>query len=199
MEFSSSSDRVLGQRDNNGKGDPAATHELLVILRGYRPHIFRFLLASFGDPDLAKVLTQRCVEAAFREWNEGDDQALSRKSLMRFAVNLERRHWLIQQLSFWRKTDVKTAGLVHLNDWLPCDQKSIIDQIGRRDEVKRIWCAVCGLSNEQRIVFLLHCVDEMTSSEIAEVTDLHRWAVNALLVEALTAIRMTGTQQEGPQ
>jgi RNA polymerase sigma-70 factor, ECF subfamily len=167
----------------------------LVILRGYRPHIFRFLLASFGDAELAKTLTERCTEIAFHKWTGGDDQSLSRKSLMRVAVNLERRHWLKHQLHFWRKTEVKTAGLAHLNSWLPNDQLSIEDQIGARGNLKRVWHAVCGLSNEQKIVFLLHCVDEMTSSEIAEVADLHEWTVRALLAEALSIIRVTGSEE----
>ena len=164
-------------------------HELLAILRGYRPYIFRFLLASFGDPELARTLTQRCSEIVFCKWTAGDDQSLSRKSLMRVAVNLERRHWRKQQLCLWRNTEVKTAGLAYMNDWLPNDQRSIEDQIGAREKVKSVWRAVCGLSNEQKIVFLLHCVDEMTSSEIAEITDLRERTVHALLAEALNRIR----------
>jgi RNA polymerase sigma factor (sigma-70 family) len=108
---------------------------------------------------------------------------------MRVAVNLERRHWRKQQLCLWRKTEVKTAGLAHLSNWLPNDQRSIEDQIGAREKVKCVWCAICGLSNERKIVFLLHCVDEMTSSEIAEITDLHERTVRALLAEALSRIR----------
>lgn len=181
--------RRHGKRDTNDNDERVYMHELLAILRGYRPHVFRFLLASFGDPELARTLTQRCTEIAFYKWTAGDDQSLSRKSLMRVAVNLVRRHWRKQQLCLWRKTEVKTAGLAYMNDWLPNDQRSIEDQIGTRERVKCVWCAVCGLSNEQKIVFLLHCVDEMTSSEIAEITDLHERKVRGLLAEALSIIR----------
>ena len=90
---------------------------------------------------------------------------------------------------------MKTAGLAHLNNWLPNDQRSIEDQIGAREKVKCVWCAICGLSNEQKIVFLLHCVDEMTSSEIAEIADLHEWTVRALLAEALTIIGVAGNPE----
>lgn len=191
MEIGSLSDSGRGKRDTNDNDERVYMHELLAILRGYRPYVFRFLLASFGDPELARTLTQRCTEIAFCKWTAGDDQSLSRKSLMRVAVNLERRHWRKQQLCLWRKTEVKTAGFAHLNNWLPNDQRSIEDQIGAREKIKCVWCAICGLSNEQKIVFLLHCVDEMTSSEIAEVADLYQWKVVELLSEALSRIRAT--------
>lgn len=150
MEVSSISASGRGKRDTDDNDEGVYMHELLAILRGYRPHVFRFLLASFGDPELARTLTQRCTEIAFCKWTAGDDQSLSRKSLMRVAVNLERRHWRKQQLCLWRKTEVKTAGLTYMDNWLPNDQRSIEDQIGAREKVKCIWSAICGLSNEQK-------------------------------------------------
>lgn len=191
MENSSSIDSAFGQQHNNGASSAGCIHELVAILRDYRPHVFRFLLASFGDPELARDLTQHCVETAFWRWSRGYDESLSRKSMMRLAVNLERRHWLKKRFCFWRKEAVKTTGIIHLNDWLPNNQQSIADRIGTREQIKRVWEAVCRLSNRQRIVFLLHCVEEMTSREIAEVADIHEWTVHALLAEVISRIRAT--------
>ncbi len=192
MKSGSSIDGVLAQGDSSGEAASGCMHELIDILRDYRPNIFRFLLASFGDPELAKALTERCVEAAFLKWSEGEVESLSKKSLMRIAVNLERQQWLKQHLlCFWRKTEAKTTGLALLADWLPNDQLTISDRIGTREQIKRAWVAVCRLSNRQKIVFLLHCVEEMTSNEIAEVADLHEWTVHTLLAEALSKVRAT--------
>ncbi len=116
---------------------------------------------------------------------------------MRVAVNLERRHWRKQQLCLWRKTEVKTAGLAYMNNWLPNDQRSIENKIGAREKVKYIWSAICGLSNEQKIVFLLHCVERNDVSEIAEITDLHERTVRTLLAEALSGIREAIREEVG--
>lgn len=191
MEFSSSIDGVFGQRDNDDAGAAECMRELADFLRNYRPHIFRFLLASFGDPELAKALTQRCIETAFCKGNEDRNQSHTRNSLMRMAVNLQRRQWLKQQLCFWRKRGVKISGLAHLNEWLQNDQQTINDQIQTREQIKRVWNGVCQLSNRQKIVFLLYCVEEMTSNEIAEIADLHQSTVEAVLSEALNRIRAT--------
>ena len=110
---------------------------------------------------------------------------------MRMAVNLQRRQWLKQQLCFWRKRGVKISGLAHLNEWLQNDQQTINDQIQTREQIKRVWNGVCQLSNRQKIVFLLYCVEEMTSNEIAEIADLHQSTVEAVLSEALNRIRAT--------
>jgi DNA-directed RNA polymerase specialized sigma24 family protein len=138
MEISSSIDGVFGQHDNNDVSSAQCMHELVDILRDCRPHIFWFLLASFGDSELAKALTQRCIETAFCKWRECCDQSHAKNSLMRMAVNLQRRHWLKQQLCFWRKTEVKTLGFAHLNDWLPNDQQTTYDQIRVREQIKRV-------------------------------------------------------------
>ncbi len=191
MEVSSLGDCGRGKRDTHDNDERVHMHELLTILRGYRPYVFRFFLASFGDPELARTLTERCTEIAFGKWTAGDNHSISRKSLMRVAVDLERGHWWQQQLWLCPKTEVKTAGFAHLDNWLPKDQRSIDDQIGAREKIKRVWCAICGLRNEQKIVFLLHCVEELTTSEIAEVTDLYQCKVIEHLSEALSRIRAT--------
>jgi RNA polymerase sigma-70 factor (ECF subfamily) len=197
MEFSSSIDGVFGQPDNDDAGSAECMRELVSSLRNYRPHIFRFLLASFGDPELAKALTQRCIETAFFKWNENRDHSHTRNLLMRMAVNLQRRHWFKQQLCFRRKKNVKTSGLAHLNEWLPSNQQTIKDEIQTREQIGHVWNVVCQLSNRQKIVFLLYWVEEMTSIEIAEIADRHQWTVEAALSEALNRIR--AAMHEPPQ
>jgi RNA polymerase sigma-70 factor (ECF subfamily) len=46
----------------------AAAQEFSSIVQAHRPQIFRFLLASTRDVDLAETLTQECFLKAHRSW-----------------------------------------------------------------------------------------------------------------------------------
>ena len=46
----------------------AAAQEFSSIVEAHRPQIFRFLLASTRDVDLAETLTQECFLKAHRNW-----------------------------------------------------------------------------------------------------------------------------------
>lgn len=69
-----------------------------------RPRIFRFLLSSLRDRDLAEVLTQECLLKAYRSWHRfrGDSQVST--WLMRIAINLQRDYWRSRRMEFWRQT-----------------------------------------------------------------------------------------------
>ena len=45
-----------------------AAREFANIVESHRPQIFRFLLASLRDVDLAETLTQECFLKAHRNW-----------------------------------------------------------------------------------------------------------------------------------
>lgn len=159
------------------------------ILHDHRPRIFRFLLASFADPGLARTLTERCLETACWEWRPSWDKSHIRLRLMRIAVNLERHCWRRQQLCFWRKVDLNAAGLVLLNSVQQDNQQPSEYQIRTRKQIRQIWNAVSTMKNQQRVVFLLYCVEEMDLCEITEATDIHESRVRKLLLEALGDVR----------
>ena len=46
-----------------------AAQEFARIVESHRPQIFRFLLASLRDMDLAETLTQECFLKAHRNWS----------------------------------------------------------------------------------------------------------------------------------
>ena len=165
--------------------------ELAGVLRDYRPQVYRFLLASFGDHRLARNLTQRWLEEACLGWRPSRDNSRIRLWLMRIAVHLEKRYWRKQQLCFWRKTKASTLGLALLDDQLPAYEQPFADRIQAKTQIRKIWNAVCQMSNPQRIVFLLHCVEDMDFCEIADAADLRESTVKALLSEAMDSVRAT--------
>jgi RNA polymerase sigma-70 factor (ECF subfamily) len=190
METSSSFDDGLDQHNNDGVvGGLDRMRALADILHDHRPRIFRFLLASFADPEVARTLTERCLETACCEWRPSWDKSHIGSRLMRIAVDLERRRWQREKLCIWRKTDLKTAGLALLTDLQQDNQRPSEYQIQATEQIARMWNAVSAMKNEQRVVFLLHCVEEMELREIAGVTGLHERTVGVLLSEALDNVR----------
>ena len=166
-----------------------AAEEFTCVVERHRPQIFRFLLASTRDVDLAETLTQECFLKAHRNWSKfrGDSSAMT--WLMRIAINLQKDHWRNRRMQFWRHTQVNSVDLDEASEWLPSGESSAEKQLLAREQVKRVWESVKGLSERQRTVFLLRYVDERELSEIAQATGLSEGTVKAHLSRALGRVR----------
>jgi RNA polymerase sigma-70 factor (ECF subfamily) len=166
-----------------------AAQEFSTVVATHRPQIFRFLLASTRDVDLAETLTQECFLKAHRNWGgfRGDSSAMT--WLMRIAINLQKDHWRNRRMQFWRQTQTNAVDLDEASEWLPSGERSAEQLLLAREQVKRVWQSVKGLSERQRTVFLLRFVDEMELSEIARATGLSEGTVKAHLSRALARVR----------
>lgn len=166
-----------------------ALEEFSRIVESHRPQIFRFLMASTRDADLAETLTQECFLKAHRNWTQfrGDSTAMT--WLMRIAINLQRDHWRNRRMQFWRRTQTNSVELDEASDWLPSTETPVEKQLIAREQVKQVWRIVKDLSERQRTVFLLRYVEERELSEIAQATGLSEGTVKAHLSRALTRIR----------
>jgi len=166
-----------------------AAQEFSTFVATHRPQIFRFLLASTRDVDLAETLTQECFLKAHRNWGgfRGDSSAMT--WLMRIAINLQKDHWRNRRMQFWRQTQTNAVDLDEASEWLPSGERSAEQLLLAREQVKRVWQSVKGLSERQRTVFLLRFVDEMELSEIARATGLSEGTVKAHLSRALARVR----------
>jgi DNA-directed RNA polymerase specialized sigma24 family protein len=178
------------RRTEDGIGPVACLQDAESMIQDCRPRIFRFLLVSLGDAELAGTLTQCCLEKAFEQktfW----DKSNAKIWLMRIAVDLQMRQIKMWRwrFFFWRKPRIRTAVLAFLNDWLPDDQQTMEDRSRTRERAKRVWSGVFELSNDQRIVFLLFFTEGMNCYEIAEVTGLPAYKSRDLLVQAVGVIR----------
>ncbi len=178
------------RRTEDGIGPVAYLKDAESMIQNCGPRLFRFLLVSLGDAELAGTLTQRCLETAFEQklcW----DKSSARIWLMRIAVDLQMRQikmWR-RRFCFWRKPRTRTAVLAFLNDWLPDNQQTMEDRSRTRERAKCVWSGVFELSNEQRIVFLLFFTEGMNRHEIAEVTGLPACKIRTLLVQVEDVIR----------
>jgi len=163
--------------------------EFSAVVAKHRPQIFRFLLASTRDVDLAETLTQDCFLKAHRNWASFRGESSAMTWLMRIAINLQKDHWRNRRMQFWRKTQSNAVDLNDASEWLPSGERSVEQQLMARERVALVSKAVRNLSQRQRTVFLLRYVEEAELSEIAQATGLSEGTVKAHLSRAVTRVR----------
>jgi RNA polymerase sigma-70 factor (ECF subfamily) len=166
-----------------------AAEEFSAVVTKHRPKIFRFLLSSTRDVDLAETLTQECFLKAHRNWGSFRGESSAMTWLMRIAINLQKDHWRNRRMQFWRKTQTNAVELDEASDWLPSGERSVEQHLLARERVAQVGKAVEGLSERQRTVFLLRYVEELELSEIARATGLNEGTVKAHLSRALARVR----------
>jgi len=166
-----------------------AAQEFSRVVEVHRPQIFRFLLASLRDVDLAETLTQDCFLKAHRNWASFRGDSSPMTWLMRIAINLQKDHWRNRRLQFWRTTRTNAVDLDEASDWLPSGERTAEQQILAREQVEHVWKVVKNLSPRQRTVFLLRYVEEQELSEIARATGLSEGTVKAHLSRAIGRVR----------
>ena len=166
-----------------------AAEEFSAVVTKHRPKIFRFLLSSTRDVDLAETLTQDCFLKAHRHWGSFRGESSAMTWLIRIAINLQKDHWRNRRMQFWRHTQSNAVGLDEAGDWLPSGERSVEQHLLARERVAQVGKAVEGLSERQRTVFLLRYVEELELSEIARATGLNEGTVKAHLSRALARVR----------
>ncbi len=169
--------------------EDAAAQEFATIVATHRPQIFRFLLASTRDVDLAETLTQDCFLKAHRHWSSFRGESSPITWLMRIAINLQKDHWRNRRMQFWRQTRTNSVDVDEASEWLSSGESSPEQQLLAREKVKRVWRAVDGLSARQKTVFLLRFVENMEIAEIGHATGLSEGTVKAHLSRALGRVR----------
>ena len=169
--------------------DERSAQDFSTVVSTHRPQIFRFLLASTRDPDLAETLTQDCFLKAHRNWSSFRGESSAMTWLMRIAINLQKDHWRNRRMQFWRQTRTNAVDVDEASEWLPSGEASAEKRLLEREQVAHVWKAVEGLSERQRTVFLLRHVEEMELGEIAETTGLSEGTVKAHLSRAVARVR----------
>ena len=172
-----------------GAAEEIPAQDFSSVVETHRPQIFRFLLASLRDVDLAETLTQECFLKAHRNWISFRGDSSPMTWLMRIAINLQKDHWRNRRLQFWRTTRANAVDLDEAGDWLPSGERTAEQQMLAREQVAQVWEVVGRLSERQRTVFLLRYVEERELSEIAQATGLSEGTVKAHLSRALGKVR----------
>jgi RNA polymerase sigma-70 factor (ECF subfamily) len=169
--------------------DEIAAEEFSAVVTKHRLQIFRFLLSSMRDVDLAETLTQDCFLKAHRNWASFRGESSAMTWLMRIAINLQKDHWRNRRLQFWRQTQTHAVDMNEASEWLPSGERSAEQKLLARERVGQVAKVVEKLSERQRTVFLLRYVEEMELSEIAQATGLSQGTVKAHLSRAVSRVR----------
>jgi len=155
-----------------------------VLVRAYRPGVFRFVLSRLHDRDAADIVTQDCFLRAWAARSSFRMECSTRTWLMQIAVNLVRDHARNRRLSFWKRArelepPFERAGA-------DCSPES---RILRREDVAAVWRAAGRLPDRQRTIFLLRFAQEMNLLEIADFMGLKEGTVKTHLSRALRSVR----------
>ena len=159
------------------------------VARRYWPRIFRFVLASTRDRDVAESLTQDCLLRAYqgRERFRGD--ASLNTWLMHIAINLVRDYARNRRLQFWKRAQSTAVDPSMLSDGLAGNESSPESRAVAKELTDAVWRASANLPERQRTVFLLRFVEEMELLEIAKVMGIKEGAVKVHLFRAVHTVR----------
>jgi RNA polymerase sigma-70 factor (ECF subfamily) len=159
------------------------------VVRDHQPAVFRFLLASLRERDLAENLAQECFLRGYQARRSFRGDSSVRTWLMRIAVNLMNDHRKSARLRFWRQAAQTSLDVSFTGDGLADRHSSPEAEASAREQVQAVWRATAALSERQRTVFLLRFVEEMEIREIGAAMGLQEGTVKAHLFRAVEAVR----------
>jgi len=166
-----------------------ALDDFTPLVQLHQQRIYRLLLGIVRDHDAAQNLTQECFLKAYQKRATFRGEANVGVWLLKIAVNLARDHRRSRLREFWHGLFSSSEGLAELGQRLPDPHASQERVLVGREEVAGVWSAAEKLSPQQRAVFILRFVEEMSLEEIAEATSLKLGTVKTHLFRAVRAIR----------
>jgi len=166
-----------------------ALDDFTPLVQSHQQRIYRVLLGMVRDPDAAQTLTQECFLKAFQKRASYRGEGSIGVWLLKIAVNLARDHRRSRLREFWHRLTSSSAEVEGLGQRLPDPRASQERMLLEREEVAGVWSAVAALPAQQRAVFVLRFVEEMSLEEIAEATSLKLGTVKAHLFRAVHAVR----------
>ncbi len=159
------------------------------VIRLYWARVFRFVLASVRDHDVAQTLTQDCFFRAHQSRSRFRGDASLQTWLMQIAVNLVRDHARNRRFQFWKRVPSEPADGQGMRERLANGEIDPERNLLVKERVAAVWNAASQLPERQRTVFLLRFVEDMELLEIAAVMGLKEGSVKIHLFRALRRVR----------
>jgi len=168
--------------------DAVSPESFETIVRQHQKRIHRYVLLMVKDEDAADTITQECFLRAYQSMVNFRGECRMDTWLLRIAVNLVRDHVKNRRASFWRRLvgfGNEDGPEFQVRSPQPSPERALLAQA----ELQAVWDGVRDLSSQQREVFLLRFVEEMSLLEIADILGLKVGSVKAQLFRALANIR----------
>jgi RNA polymerase sigma-70 factor (ECF subfamily) len=160
-----------------------------MLVQTYRPRLLRFVTFSIGDQDLAETIVQDCFLKAYRNRASfrGDCSAFT--WLTSIAVNLVKDYQRTEKFRFWRKARNTTVDVSTMASMLPSSEASAETQLLARERAARVAEVIATLSENQRRVFLMRFIEEMSVQEIALATGMQLPTVKTHIHRGVKLVR----------
>lgn len=172
-----------------GAAEFAGLQDFDAVVRQFQRRIFRVLLALVRDNDTAETLTQECFLNAYRSRATFRGEASVSTWLTRIAINLARAHHRSRKLAFWKKVTTEREDPAEVLPTIADNRVSAERGLLAKERLAAVWTAVDNLTPQQRTVFMLRFVEEMSLEQIAEATSLKIGTVKSHLFRAVDAVR----------
>jgi RNA polymerase sigma-70 factor (ECF subfamily) len=165
------------------------------MMRQHQKRVYRVILLLVKDRDVADTLTQECFLRAYQKISQFRGECKIETWLIRIAVNLVRDHAKSRRVSFWRGLvglEAEPAKVADVSTPGPSPERVLL----ARSELRAVWTAVDVLSPQQREVFLLRFVEDLSLAEIADALGLRVGSVKSQLFRALGSVRKQMKEQQ---
>jgi RNA polymerase sigma-70 factor (ECF subfamily) len=170
-----------------------SAEEFAEVMRAHQRRIYHLLLSFVRDPDEADSLTQECFLRAYRNWSSFRGDSSVATWLSRIAVNLARDEAKNRRRGFWRRLltlDAESSdGEQFYSIDAPAETASPEQALLAREQLREVWARVDRLPAQQRAVFLLRFVHEMSLEEVAQVLEVELGTVKSHLSRAVGTVR----------
>jgi RNA polymerase sigma-70 factor, ECF subfamily len=163
--------------------------DIETVLELYEQRIFRFLLLSIRDRDVAHSLTQDTFYRAWAARASFRNDCSIPTWLTRIAINLLRDYTRTQRFRFWKRAAETAVDLSDVSGHLPTPGTSTESRMIASEQVALIWQTVAKLSERQRTIFVLRFVEDLELAEIATIVNLPISTVKSHLYRALASVR----------
>lgn len=173
-----------------GNEQVSELHDIDALVHRYQPRLLRFVAFATGDLDLAETITQDCFLKAYaaRDRFRGDCGAFT--WLTAIAVNLIRDHQRSEKFRFWNRVgkiavDASTMASFFASAEVPAERNLLA-----QERARAVASALEVLSPQQKRVFLLRFVEEMTMEEICRATGMKLATVKTHIHRAVKVVRV---------
>ena len=144
---------------------------------------------STGDEDLAETIVQDCFLKAYRARKGFRGECNVSTWLYRIALNVMRDYQRLQKFQFWKRVGQAAVDLSDVNTALASEEPSPETRMLAGEQADRVQLALKSLPGKQRIVFIMHFLDEMEPQEISVATGMSLSTVKTHIQRAMKTVR----------
>jgi RNA polymerase sigma-70 factor (ECF subfamily) len=159
------------------------------LVHTYRPRLLRFAAFSIGDPDLAESIVQDCFLKAYRTRASFRGDCSAYTWLRSIANNLIRDYQRTEKFRFWRKARATAVDVSTMASVLASSASSQEARLLAEERAVQVAAIIETLSPNQRRVFLMRFLEEMSIQEICQATGIRMATVKTHIHRAVKLVR----------